>query len=309
MKETQKIILTRGIQGSGKSTWAKQWVAEKPDFRIRINYDDLRCMMAPYKVDSWNKREKVVKSLLEPFIITSLKNGFSIVVDNMNLSESSYSTIKGIINKNGYSEIPIEYKDFFTDLKTCIQRDAKRETPIGAAIIKSTYNQYRLDIKYRENLQISSSINEYNEEKPNALIMDFDNTLCYNLSKREYFGKDCHIGMENDVPNQHIIKMVKDFISANEDGKVFIITGRDKTNDVINASIKWLEKYFNTEELNKIEVFYKPTKPQISSTLYKISVVENEILPNYNIQCAIDDNKKVIEVYRLFGIVALECNN
>ena len=37
----KKLILCRGIQGSGKSTWAKAWVAEDPEHRIRINNDDL----------------------------------------------------------------------------------------------------------------------------------------------------------------------------------------------------------------------------------------------------------------------------
>lgn len=43
--EIRKIILTRGIPGSGKSTWARAWVEESPETRIRINYDDLRNMM------------------------------------------------------------------------------------------------------------------------------------------------------------------------------------------------------------------------------------------------------------------------
>ena len=36
-----KLILTRGIQGSGKSTWAKAWVKEDPLNRIRFNNDDI----------------------------------------------------------------------------------------------------------------------------------------------------------------------------------------------------------------------------------------------------------------------------
>ena len=39
-----KIILTQGIQGSGKTTWAKAWVAEDPEHRIRINNDDITSM-------------------------------------------------------------------------------------------------------------------------------------------------------------------------------------------------------------------------------------------------------------------------
>ena len=43
-----KIILTRGIQGSGKSTWAKKWVEEDPEHRVRWNNDDFRKRLGPY---------------------------------------------------------------------------------------------------------------------------------------------------------------------------------------------------------------------------------------------------------------------
>jgi predicted kinase len=33
-----KIILCRGIQGSGKTTWAKQWALEDPEEAIRKTY-------------------------------------------------------------------------------------------------------------------------------------------------------------------------------------------------------------------------------------------------------------------------------
>ena len=40
-----KLILCRGIQGSGKTTWAKQWVLEDPEHRVRFNNDDIRNML------------------------------------------------------------------------------------------------------------------------------------------------------------------------------------------------------------------------------------------------------------------------
>ena len=43
-----KIILCRGIQGSGKSTWAKQWALEDPEHRVRFNNDDIRNMLGKY---------------------------------------------------------------------------------------------------------------------------------------------------------------------------------------------------------------------------------------------------------------------
>lgn len=39
------LIICRGIQGSGKSTWAKQWCHEDPEHRVRFNNDDIRNML------------------------------------------------------------------------------------------------------------------------------------------------------------------------------------------------------------------------------------------------------------------------
>ena len=78
-----KIILCRGIQGSGKTTWAKQWVLEDPEHGVRFNNDDIRNMLGKYWVTS---REDLVKNLKHTFLCTSMSYGFDIVIDNMNLS-------------------------------------------------------------------------------------------------------------------------------------------------------------------------------------------------------------------------------
>ena len=36
------LLLTRGLPASGKTTFARAWVAESPTDRARINRDDLR---------------------------------------------------------------------------------------------------------------------------------------------------------------------------------------------------------------------------------------------------------------------------
>lgn len=47
-KKMSKLIITRGLPASGKSTWAKQWVLEDPEHRVRINQDDIRLMLGKY---------------------------------------------------------------------------------------------------------------------------------------------------------------------------------------------------------------------------------------------------------------------
>ena len=63
-----KIILCRGIQGSGKTTWAKQWVLEDHEHRVRFNNDDIRNMLGKYYVTS---REPIVKTMKNSFIAGS----------------------------------------------------------------------------------------------------------------------------------------------------------------------------------------------------------------------------------------------
>lgn len=133
-----KIILTQGIQGSGKTTWAKAWVAEDPEHRIRINNDDITSMWGqPFGTSGLYERLKVTRVYM---ILKAISEGLDIVVDNMNLSNSSLKEIQAITEDTDYI---IEYKDFTkVPLEVCIERDSKRPNPIGEKIIRETYNKY-----------------------------------------------------------------------------------------------------------------------------------------------------------------------
>lgn len=132
----QKVIFCRGIQGSGKSTWAKEWVNEDPEHRIRINWDDLRNMMGPYWIP---EREYLIKLSSVDLLRYALSNGFSVVIDNMNLSEKSTQGFHEVCQE---MEVPSMYKDFKTPLEECIERDSKREHPIGEEVIRKTFQKY-----------------------------------------------------------------------------------------------------------------------------------------------------------------------
>ena len=133
-----KIILTQGIQSSGKTTWAKAWVAEDPKHRIRINNDDITSMWGqPFGTPGLYERLKDTRVYM---INQAISEGLDIVIDNMNLSNSSLKEIQTITEYNDYV---IEYKDFTkVPLEVCIERDSKRPNSIGEKIIKDTYNKY-----------------------------------------------------------------------------------------------------------------------------------------------------------------------
>jgi predicted kinase len=146
-----KIILCRGIQGSGKTTWAKDWVKESPINRIRINNDDIRNMLGPYWIPERENLVSIIKNVTAHY---AMDLHFDIVVDNMNLNSKEVESWKELINIHNSSlkafseescyEYELEFKDFFNiSLQDCIERDSKRPNPIGEDVIRKTYEKYK----------------------------------------------------------------------------------------------------------------------------------------------------------------------
>lgn len=141
----RKVLILRGCQGSGKSTYAKSWVNEDPENRVRFNRDDIRNMLGKYWVPS---REDLIDDIYLKFLKSAFYRGYNIVVDNMNLNEKCIKEIEEFVqnwnNINNVHTYEIEVKDFFdVPLEVCIERDSKRENPIGEQVIRSTYNKYK----------------------------------------------------------------------------------------------------------------------------------------------------------------------
>ena len=144
----KRIILTRGIPASGKSIWAKQEVLKDPEHSIRINRDDLRNMCGKYWVPS---REKYITACKGTILINAINFKFNtIIIDEMNLNPKENGYLKGMISmmndtfKDNNDKYIIEIKDFTNvPLDVCLERDSKRENPIGENVIRGIFNKYK----------------------------------------------------------------------------------------------------------------------------------------------------------------------
>nr|DAN17734.1 MAG TPA: polynucleotide kinase [Caudoviricetes sp.] len=136
------IILVRGIQGSGKTTLAKNLV--KYDNKlVRINRDDIRAMLCT----EWSYAfESIVIKMQLSMVKAALDKGYSVVIDDVsNLNEKTINRLK-----QTFPNTEIQLKDIclLTDINECIRRDALRENPIGEKVIRETYNRYIDVIKH-----------------------------------------------------------------------------------------------------------------------------------------------------------------
>ena len=79
-----KMIMTKGLPASGKSTWAKKMIDNNPGVYKRANKDDLRMMLDNSK---WSKsNEKFVLQIRDEIILQSLVNGKHVIVDDSNFA-------------------------------------------------------------------------------------------------------------------------------------------------------------------------------------------------------------------------------
>lgn len=127
-----EIIVLNGIQGSGKSTYARQLVEER-GFK-RVNNDELRLMIDCGK---WSKKhEDTIAEVRNSIIETLMELRHDIVVDNMNLHLYHIAEIAKLVEDFEGPIIKRSIVFFNTPLEVCIERDSKREKPIGEKVIR-----------------------------------------------------------------------------------------------------------------------------------------------------------------------------
>lgn len=148
-----KVIICQGLPASGKTTWAKEWIKEEPTRRVRFNRDDVRNMLGKYWVPS---REDLINSIYDSFMNEAMLAGYDIVIDNMNLNEKTVSEIQEYVREfNNWIYLSplkihydVEFKKFLdVPLETLLERDSKREHPIGEKVIRDLYAKYRCKLE------------------------------------------------------------------------------------------------------------------------------------------------------------------
>jgi predicted kinase len=166
-----KVKMMKGLPGSGKSTFAKQFVKDSGNAG-RINRDDLRAMVFD---GVWSgKREGVIVEIEKAIAEVLLKNNMVAVVDDTNLTQKHEDMWRwfcvNYANANNAPNVSFEIEDLKTDLMTCIERDRARPKPIGKAII--------------QRMALDAGMIKFSERP--IVICDLDGTLC-DGSHREHF--------------------------------------------------------------------------------------------------------------------------
>ena len=141
----KKIILLRGLPGSGKSTIAKKFLDEHPVDYVRISRDDIRRMLSPI----WSQDiEAIVYTIKSSAISNALQRNYNIIVDEC------HSKLK-IEDYYGYAtkyNADIEIWNVRRDVEQCVAQNNQREgvaklDPVYIRELNERFNWSKINFK------------------------------------------------------------------------------------------------------------------------------------------------------------------
>lgn len=130
------LILLVGIPGSGKTTYAKDYIKQNPN-TIHLSSDAIRKEL--YGDENIQGNPGDVFSLMQKRTIESLNNGYNVLYDATNITRKDRSGIIGVCPKFAKIECHI----IWAPIEVCIERDAARERTVGKEVIDRMLKRFQ----------------------------------------------------------------------------------------------------------------------------------------------------------------------
>ena len=288
----KKVLILKGLPGSGKSTFAKKLVTEKPNTWKRINKDDLRAMLDNSHYSKGN--EKFVLKMRDIMIHQALLDGKSVVSDDTNLHPRHETRIKQVVHeycKETGHEVKVEVQLIDTPLEECIKRDLQRPVSVGERVIREAYNKYFLKRNDR-----GPHYSKQDQALPKAIICDLDGTLAI-LKRNPFDASTC----EDDELNLPIANVVKSY--HDQGHQIILVSGRMDTYK--QETLNWLKKH----QIPYHALFMRKAKDMRKDAIMKREIYENSIQDKFYVEFVLDDRNQVVDMWRNeLGLACLQVN-
>lgn len=263
----------------------------------------MRNMMGPYWVPS---REPINKHMLWAAVNMAAycDKPYNIVIDNMNLNPKDWKQYEEWVStynqspnaENTGTQYQLEFKDFFIPLEECIRRDANRPNPIGEKVIRDTWRKYKHFIQTSEVEKYVNNLRAWDAGKPICVVVDMDSTLCFNTTKRPWYGEGSTEAMINDIPNHGVVELIK-----SQEYPVVVCTGRNK--DQYKVTIEWLAN----QGITPVDCYMRENGDYRKGVEVKAELM-NQILDEYNVLAVFEDCEPIVQKYREMGLTVLQPN-
>lgn len=291
---TGALTITRGLPASGKSTFARQWLALEPETRRRVNRDDIRAMLfhkPTYTID----QEKQVTALVRQAVKDLLKADFDVITDDTNIRPKYVREWARFAKANKASFHVVEFN---VDVEECIGRDAMRAHPVGPDVIRGMAKYLKngeLLPWNTEELDVAPDLYEPKPGTPSAIIVDIDGTVAlmngrgpYDLSR-----------VSEDLPNWGVIEAV---VALYHQGpEVIFCSGRE---DIVREdTVRWLKEHVG---IPIDHLYMRVTGDKRRDSIVKREIFDRHIRDHFNVKLVFDDRQQVVDMWRGLGLTVAQ---
>lgn len=312
----QHILILIGISGSGKSTFAKQFVQDNPTY-LRLNRDDLRRSIAPVPLgEFWkwddkrkNRFERLVSELEKSALLSALESGWNVVMDNTHLRQRYINEILKLTDKQATTKNPIEvsFQLFDVLLNTAIERDQTRPDVVGEAVIREQHSRLHILKKSFDTTQrfqfptihATADPMEQNDSLPKCILVDIDGTAA-KIHDRSPFDWS-NVG--RDLPNTPVLNVVQAMRVAGY--AVVFMSGRDSA--ARTETVSWLHRHLGWTETTDYQLFMRARNDMRKDSIIKRELFDAHIQGRYFVELVLDDRDQVVSLWRRdLGLTCLQ---
>jgi predicted kinase len=293
-----KLVITRGLPASGKTTFAKAWVAECMENRVRVNRDDLRKMFDDGVFLDGVTEPRIVKARDE-LIVKFLRAGYDVINDDTNLPNKVVKDLWKLALKAGAEFEIVDLTD--VDVDTCRLRNSTRKDDVPGNVLEDMYRRYvrgkphPLPVPDKPAEAVSGAIYEPRRGRPRAVIVDIDGTVARMDGRGPH---DYHL-VSQDLPRWPVIRIVEAL--AADGVEIIFVSGRPDS--CRQDTEDWLYHYVGVP----IEaLFMRKTGDHRNDAVVKLEIFNDHIRDHYNVENVLDDRDRVVEMWRTIGLSTLQ---
>lgn len=296
------LTLTRGLPGSGKTTWAVEQV-EDDDNTVRVSRDDLRAtVFGGEGVLPW-EREKLVTTLQQQMVRTLLAAGKHVIVDDLNL-RAKYTRAWADLAVAAGADLRVQ--DFDTPLLQCINQDWSRWMQggrhVGEEVIRDLHARFLaagplppVTPTPQGDDSPGGLCAAYvpDESRFPAWIVDLDGTLALLGNRRPY---DWAL-VGQDQPNPAVVEVVKALAEANS---IIVMSARDGS--CLPQTVAWLRVH----GIPYSELHMRAAGDQRKDSIVKAELFDRHVRHRYNVRGVLDDRDQVVALWRGIGLSCMQ---